>query len=502
MNRDKLRKFMVKYRRNEVTKGRFSLICHFTSQEIRGDSLICHTQNKRYHRFSLFCHARERRTRMENSKKKKPARYKEGLWLTKDNRLIRMHGNMTALSYKITNYVLWKSIQEGKIANIQVNKSEITDILQYKNKNISKALDEESDKIIHTTIEMRTNNAEGEDEWEKIILIPYMKYADGVLSADINPKIVPYISGLTGNFTTNNLLDANPWSYAATRLSEVCNSWANVGYAYYTVEEWRALLGATSPSYNAMSQFRRRFLNPAIKEVNSSTNMHVESIEIKQGRKVTHIKMMITRKEIPSPVPLEKSLRGRLASSNSNNSQKTENVSLTDVQKDVVARMVNKYGYVESKAIGAVLKYGIPYCQQQMEVVRKAIQAGKEIRNIGGYLNDALEKGYAQINESLAIAKKNEEEERKDNALWDRQAKEFFGDNGNTLRQSDLESVGEIIEKDTQESEYNEWVKKKNSFRSELIKQMTTHPETFNLEMLKKALDQFDELYPCPTKTE
>jgi len=441
---------------------------------------------------------------MGKDNKKKPARYKDGLWLTKDNRLIRMHGNMTALSYKITNYVLWKSIQEGKIANIRVSKEEITEVLKYKNKNLSQALDEESDKIIHTTIEMRTNNDTGEEEWEKIILIPYMKYANGVLSSDINPQIVPYISGLTGNFTTNNLLEANSISYGATRLREVCSSWANAGYAYYSVDEWRALLGATSPSYDVMSQFRRRILNPAVKEVNENTNLQVESVEIKQGRKVTHIKMMIKQTEAPLPV-LKKTFQengpSRTASTPKKMSQET---TLTDIQQDVVARMVNKYGYVEAKAIEAVLRYGVPYCQQQMEVVRKALQAGKEIRNVGGYLNDALEKGYAQINESLAIAKKAEEEERKDKALWNRQAGEFFqgdDDNADLQRRGEFASASEIFRKDpAEEIAYTEWKKKKNAFRCEMIKQMTANPASFSMEVLKQAMAKFDEEYPCPVK--
>ena len=36
----------------------------------------------------------------------KPARYKKGLMLTKDNKLVRIHGNMTPMSYKLTNYIL------------------------------------------------------------------------------------------------------------------------------------------------------------------------------------------------------------------------------------------------------------------------------------------------------------------------------------------------------------------------------------------------------------
>lgn len=434
-------------------------------------------------------------------KEKKPVRYKEGLWLTKDNRLIRMRGNMTALSYKITNYVLWKSIQEGKIANIQVSKSEIRDILQYKNKNLSKALDEESQKIIHTNIEIRSSNDEGEEEWEKIVLIPYMKYANGVLTSDINPKIVPYIVGLTGNFTMNNLLDANSWSYAAIRLSEVCNSWAYKGYAYYSVEEWRAMLGATSPSYDSMAQFRRRFLNPALEEINQNTNMHVKSVEVKQGRKVTHIKMVIGRKELPPSASARDTNKKSISlRSDANQPQNTE-APLTDEQKDVVNRMVTKYGYAEFKAVEAVLSYGVPYCQQQMETVRKALAAGKQIRNIGGYLNDALEKGYAQINESLAIAKKKEEEEVQEKILWDKQAKEFFygdGEDAKAVQHEGLESIGEIIEDASPEDEYKTWLKKKNAVRHDLIEQMKANPEKVSLEVIKQALAKYDEMYPCP----
>lgn len=81
------------------------------------------------------------------AKEKKIARYKAGLWLTKDNKLIRMHGNMTSLSYKLTNYFLWLSVKEGRLDNLQITTTEIKNILEYKKTGLTALLHEESDKI-------------------------------------------------------------------------------------------------------------------------------------------------------------------------------------------------------------------------------------------------------------------------------------------------------------------------------------------------------------------
>ena len=460
--------------------------------------------------------------------KKKPTRYKTGLWLTKDNNLIRMHGNMTPLSYKLTNYFLLKAMKEGRLDNLQMNASEMVNVLGIKDNNLKKVVDAESNKIMKTIIEVK--KADSSAGWEKMTLIPYMKYENGVAIAKINPELFPYISGLTGNFTRTDCEKLNSCSsFAAMRLAEVCNSWANTGFAYYTVEEWRALLGATGHSYNVMSQLRRRVLNPAVKEVNEHMGFFVTLMEVKSGRKTTHIKMLIELKdknsfeekeEIPKvvannlvnnsalaydePVVIEAPKKKRGRPKKKTIVKQTVDVSdLSTIQLDVVRRMVENFGYAEDKAIEAVKLHGIIYCQQQMEIVRKAIRSaelgGREIRSKAGYLNEALRSGYAQINESIARARAAEVEESKDKALWDKQAKEFFSGKDNDVSIAAEEVYVESKDKVT--DAYMAWVEKKKDFRLRLFEEMN---ESGNIDFgqLHQALLEFDKKYPCPTQEE
>ena len=457
---------------------------------------------------------------------KEPARYKTGLWLTKDNNLIRMHGNMTPLSYKLTNFFLLKSIKEGRLDNLQITALEMKNVLGIKDNNLMKIVDAESKKIMRTIIEVKS--VDSTSDWERITLIPHMKYEKGVAIAKINPDLVPYINGLTGNFTRTDYEKLNSCSsYPAMRLAEVCNSWVNTGVAYYTVEEWRALLGATGHSYDVMSQFRRRVLNPAVEEVNEHMGFLVTPVEIKSGRKTTHIKMLIKAKEgailetqedmvesvaynasvhLPvqeyeEPVIIEvpKKKKGRPRKKDSA-TPKVDISELSSIQMDVVRRMVEKYGYAEDKAVEAVKLYGVIYCQQQMEVVRQSIRsaemAGRKIRNKGGYLNEALKKGFAQINESISNAKESEVLESKDKALWDKQAKAFFQGADSTEGHADLVQ-GTAMEEE--EDEYRVWEEKKNSFRMKLFEEMV-NTGNFNSDMLKKAMQEFEKMCPCPAQ--
>jgi len=464
------------------------------------------------------------------AREKKIARYKSGLWLTKDNRLIRMHGNMTSLSYKLTNYFLWKCVKEGRLNNLQITTAEISNILEYKNKGMAAILDEESNKIMKTIIEVKKEGVD--DEWKKITLIPYMEFKDGVVTAKINPDLMPYITGLTSNFTRTDYAMLNSCSYAAMRLAEVCSSWANAGFAYYSIDEWRALLGATSDSYKVVSQFRRRILHPAVKEVNERMNYNITPIEIKEGRKVTHIKMII---EIKPDVQsrdgeMEQTLvameaarspsggentpakrRGRPPKKKDKNLQAEPDAQpslfekpLSDIEADVVERMVSRYGYDQTKAAEAVKQHGVVYCQEQMETVRKAIKsaelAGKEIRSKGGYLNEALKKGYAQISKSLARAKEAEQEEADDKKLWNKQAREFYyGEQEETDAAPKAEVLSGPVESEDAEyqKELEKWEKMKGELRRALFAAMV---EKGNLEIgeFKKAMDDFEATYPKP----
>lgn len=130
---------------------------------------------------------------------KDPARYKEGLFLTKDNRLVRMQGNMTPTSYKIVNYFLWMAAASGKNDHLQVNATKILNILHIGDRSFGKVLTAECEKAAKTIVTFRSKD-DPDNDWITMSLVPVIRYKDGIMTAEVNLSVMPYINELRGNF--------------------------------------------------------------------------------------------------------------------------------------------------------------------------------------------------------------------------------------------------------------------------------------------------------------
>ena len=240
---------------------------------------------------------------------KKPARYKTGLILLKDNRLARIHGNMTGMSYKITNYILWKAVSEKRLDGLQFRFEDAAKMLGIKITMRGDYIKEELKKAMVTSVEIQDVN--DPERWEAFPFIKYIVYDHGWVTAEVNEKIVPYMKDLRGNFTPVELQTmARCGSYPAMRLYEICLSWKNIGRVTYKVSEWRKLLGATCKTYEAFSQFRRAYWESAVNYVNRRSDLSIIPFYTKEGRKVTNITIQICEKktvdvpaeEVPEPL--------------------------------------------------------------------------------------------------------------------------------------------------------------------------------------------------------
>lgn len=351
---------------------------------------------------------------------KKLPRAKEGLWLTKDNELIKMHSNMTAGSYKITNYMLWKATRMSDMSQpFTMTASEIVSSCNIKNHNYSAVLDEETSKIMNTWIEIRKPNKE---EYVKISMMDRLEYhKGGILEAQLSPSMVSLIGNLKKEFTQNNYVQVNKCkTYAAMRLYEVCNSWIRTGYAYYSLDKWRKLMGGTQKTFDTFTLFKKRFFVPAVNCVNKKTDLQIEPEFIKTGRKVTHIKVTILKKEdtvasqeIPTLIPAPEEtpiMQPELPIE--------EGFSLEE--RDAIRKMVTVYKQRPECAESYIQNYGLEYCKQQMEYVRQENKQ-KKIDKIGGYFYKAVCNDYAGTKQAQIKAAQAEESERKEIVDWDKQ---------------------------------------------------------------------------------
>ena len=116
-------------------------------------------------------------------------------------------------------------------------------------------------------------------------------YVDDLALLEITfaPDVVPLITRLEEHFTSYQLKQvAHLTSKYATRLYELLIAWREVGKVpEIEISEFRNRLGLLENEYTAMHNFKKRVLEPAIKQINEHTDINVTYEQHKKGRIIT-----------------------------------------------------------------------------------------------------------------------------------------------------------------------------------------------------------------------
>ena len=381
---------------------------------------------------------------------------------------------MKPTEYKIMNLFMIKAAETGDLENISIKASDVVKQANIKSTAYSKVLKKEAEIIMKTLVTIESISEPG--KWEQFSLIPYMKYEDGILTCKFNKDLTPYILGTFSNFTKTEYKQITSCStYTAMRLYEICNRWKDTGIAYYELEKWRKLLGATTKSYEKFSNFKRWCLEPAIEEVNEKTDLFITVSYEKKGAAVSHIRIGIRRKinqEEPALFADKPKIEYR---SNEENAQLC------------LLEMMDVFKIKENTARSYILQYGTEFCKKQMEYVLKQKEF-VTIKSLGGYLKKALEEDYAGVKEIAEEAKKAEKEEKEDIEQWNRDARKPLTPPSKNPSQKKAEALWEAtlqmaaFQADQEESKITENVV--NRWLKDL------HPLSFENNILKIDTEQ------------
>lgn len=140
-------------------------------------------------------------------------------------------------------------------------------------KYIWKSIDERGrKKINHSSLVQRASYCEG----------------GGYVEIMFGNDVIPHITRLSEQYTEYELKqikDLN--STYALRIFELLMQWSSVGKTpMITIEKLRSCLGVEDHQYKLMSDFKKRVLNHAVKEINDHTNITVTYDQIKDGRTI------------------------------------------------------------------------------------------------------------------------------------------------------------------------------------------------------------------------
>lgn len=152
-----------------------------------------------------------------------------------------------------------------------------------------------ADKSVWVTLD---NGTETLVRW---IEKPYISKGNGTIRIKLDKDMKPFLLQLKKKYTQYELIyTLNFKSKYTIRLYELIKSLhyneLEEYHRIYSVDELKELLGAKN--YQNTKDFNTRALKPSLKEINEKSDKNVFVEQIKDGRTITHFKLIISTKSV------------------------------------------------------------------------------------------------------------------------------------------------------------------------------------------------------------
>lgn len=141
----------------------------------------------------------------------------------------------------------------------------------------------------------------------KVGLISKQKYHDGEgrVWLRFDEDLVPHLLGLKAQFTQYRIKDVYQFSRASSwRVYELLKQYKEIGKREFEIEEFKRKVGI-SDKYKVIGNLKQRIIDPAVAEINSTSDIKVQYDQKKRGRRVTGFLFLI-RDNPSTKTPQEK----------------------------------------------------------------------------------------------------------------------------------------------------------------------------------------------------
>ena len=136
---------------------------------------------------------------------------------------------------------------------------------------------------------------DNDKHWTLLQLLQKTEYKNGYFRTSIYPELLPYFEEAQKKlFTKFNIQNIKPLtSIYAIRIYELCKRFfANSSTQEIEIEELKKILRIES-KYRQISDFKKRVLETAKKQINKNTDINIDYELIKEGKKYTKIRFCV-----------------------------------------------------------------------------------------------------------------------------------------------------------------------------------------------------------------
>ena len=311
--------------------------------------------------------------------------------VVKSNALVNAMVDMRLQELRFMGYCISQidrniQLQEGQPLDLEINVKGFADSFDIDPKYAYGLIKNLSDRLRQKTIEFMSGSYE-----IGVGLISKRKYHidEGRLWIRFDEDLVPHIIDLKDNFTQYRIKDVYHFQRASTwRVYELLKQYKKLKKRYVDLEDFKWKLGIEE-KYPRVVDLKKRIINPAINEINETSDIQVQYETNKRGRNIVGFTFFIIDNE--NTKTQREKIRGKMNKDSKTNKAPEltkilrEEYKVSPKQAKQLANLA--YRDEEQRKVRALL----PKLKNRWENLPKTNpKTGKPRTSLGGYIFKAL----------------------------------------------------------------------------------------------------------------
>ncbi len=190
-------------------------------------------------------------------------------------------------------------------AEYRIPLAELARMFDLSPSNIYGEIDQITDRLMSRVLHIRQKNG-------KLLKIQWICRAihdTGSVTLSFVPDLKPYLLMLQREFTIIDLNSVKDFqSIYSIRLYQLLKQYLSIGWREFGLDELKEILGLENDQYPVFSDFKKRVLTQAQKEMeakNSKCDLTFQLETIKDGKKITRLRFIIIKRYPEQPQPAE-----------------------------------------------------------------------------------------------------------------------------------------------------------------------------------------------------
>lgn len=281
--------------------------------------------------------------------------------------------DLTALQRKLVNALLLNAYDSLIVQqDHKISTNLLCEMIGFDSKNLG-YLKKALVGIMETVMEFDIMEDDGEQSWEAMSLLTYVKVKGGVCTYRYDRGLAEKLHHPEIYSKINLSILRNMRSSYALVLYENCLRYIGVGQTpVWDLALFRKLM-AVEGRYNEFKFLKRDVIVPAMKEVNELSNIQIDLLTVRKGRSVAAVQFTVKSNPQLALLGMEED----------------DEISSCEAYKQLRA-----YKIASACARAWVIEYGENYVLEKIGLLKTQVSAGKIKSSKAGFLKSAIEQDY------------------------------------------------------------------------------------------------------------